>query len=230
MVGLLDEILMSKNVVDRFYHEIKSNKDFGMWIEKNIPQLLDCERQQQNNPWHKYNVLCHILHSVEQINKQTLHLSQEERRVLAYTMLFHDIGKPVTHIVRKKDGKMIDSFFGHNKESVQIAKKILPILNFDEEQQKIILKLIDKHDIFMFIKDFPTSNQHWRILTEALVEEEIEDLSEVGDGVKLLKWLIMVGRADNLAQNETMTKESLALLNKFDRMVDERENEWNQNG
>lgn len=223
MLRLLNEIILSNNVFERFYKEYNHNKDFKNWLDKTIPEIELCEKQQQNNPWHKYNVLGHILHSVEEMNKQTVGMKKEERKILAYTMLFHDIGKPEKHITREKDGKIIDSFFNHNLASEIIAKERLPKLGFDEDEIKIILKLVNKHDIFMFIKAYKTNNPHWKVLNEDLVKNEIEDLSSVGDGLKLMHWLVKVGRADNLAQNEKMTAEALALLDKFDSIINKFE-------
>ena len=220
MKELLNKILLSKNVVENFYEEFNNNVDFRNWLNKVIPEVERCEKQQQNNPWHKYNVLGHILHSVEEMNKQTINMDEEDRKMLAYTMFFHDMGKPEKHIVRVKDGKEIDSFFNHNIASEHIARDRLKLLNFSNEEIEIIAKLVNKHDIFMFIKDKKTSNPYWRVLTDDLIKDEIEDLFQVGDGLKLMCWLVMVGRADNLAQNELMTGESLALLNKIDNILD----------
>ena len=223
MIDLLNRILLSNKVVENFYNEYENNKEFRDWLDKNIPEIALCEKQQQNNPWHKYNVLGHILHSVEEMNKQTLEMKEQDRKILAYTMLFHDIGKPEKHITREKNGEMIDSFFNHNIASERIAKEHLPKLGFNECEVKIIAKLVYKHDIFMFIRDRKTFNPHWRVLTDDLVREEIEDLSTVGEGQKLMRWLVMVGRSDNRAQNEKMTAESLALLDKFDLILDKIE-------
>lgn len=223
MLELLNEIILSNNVVDNFYKEYNNNQDFKTWLDKTIPEIQLCEKQQQNNPWHKYNVLGHILHSVEEMNKQTETMCEEERKMLAYTMFFHDMGKPEKHITREKDGKIIDSFFEHNIASERIARERLPILGFDEDQINVIAKLVFKHDIFMYIKAFKTKNPHWKVLTKELVLEEIEDLSQVGDGLKLMRWLVMVGRSDNRAQNEKMTAESLAMLEKFDNILNELE-------
>ncbi|MBQ7351677.1 MAG: HD domain-containing protein [Clostridia bacterium] len=220
-INTLDKVILSTNVVENFHTEYSTNEEFQTWINETIPDLEKCSKQRQNNPWHKYNVLDHILHSIEEMNKQTTHLNHKTRRLLAYTMLFHDIGKPDSHIVREKNGEKIDSFFGHNKKSCEIAKPLLPLLNFDKIESEIILTLVDKHDIFMFIKDFPTTNPYWRTLTPNLIQEEITELNKSGDGIQLLKYLIIVGRSDNLAQNEKMTKESLAMLDKFDRMLNE---------
>ena len=42
---------------------------------------------------------------------------------------------------------------------------------------------------------------------------------------KLMKYLIMVGKSDNIAQNEQMTGESLAMLDKMNTMINELEKE-----
>lgn len=225
MITQLDSILLSENVVDNFYNTYNNDKLFKKWLDSVLPEIKMCELQQQNNPWHKYNVLGHILHSVEAINNQTTNLPDNDRRLLSYTMLLHDIGKPACHIVRKKDGKMIDSFFNHNIESAKVARRTAHDLGFDSNDAKILEKLVFKHDIFMFIRDYPTDNPHWRQLTPALIEEEIADLNTVGDGYKLMRYLVMVGRADSLAQNEKMTAESLRLTDKFDTMLDEMKSE-----
>lgn len=215
---ILDNIILSNEVVNQFHHAYE-NPQMRKWIDETIPQIKLCKNQQQNNPWHKYNVLNHILHSVEEMNNQTINMKKSDRRILAYTMLFHDIGKPFTHLVREKNGMKIDSFFNHNKKSEEIAKEILPKLNFNEEEIKTITKLVYKHDIFMFITLDKTTNPYHKQLDFNLIEKEINDLNQVGDGQKLLGWLIMVGRSDNLAQNEKMTANSLKLLDKFEEML-----------
>ncbi len=221
----LDQILLSQNVTENFYNAFKHDQTFHKWLSEKLPELVECERQQQNNPWHKYNVLGHILHSVEEMNKQTEGMPQEERRKLAYVMLFHDIGKPATHITRQKDGKTIDSFFGHNVKSCEIAQRCLPSFDFGMRELVQMSQLIYKHDIFMFIKDHPTNNPHWKQLSFQVLEKEIADLSQTGDGHELMRQLVMVGRADNLAQNEKMTAPSLAMLDKIDTMLDEMDRE-----
>ena len=221
MIKLLDEILLSDNVVEDFYLNYKNNKKSSCFIDQNIPDIRKCEGQQQDNPWHKYNVLEHILHSVEEMNKLTRSLSIEQRRMLAYVMLFHDIGKPDKHIKRVKDGRMIDSFYDHNVRSAEIARQCLPKLNFEASEIAVMEKLIFKHDIFVNIKLFKTKNAFWRTLNEQLLEEIIVDLDNVGNGEELLSYLIMIGRADSGAQNELMTKESFQLLDKFEQMLNQ---------
>ena len=214
----LNNILLSQDVYDNFYKEFNSNSDFRQWLNNVLPEIELCEKQQQNNPWHLYNVLGHILKSVEEINKQTKPLNEDVRKMLAYVMLFHDIGKPATHLVREKNGELIDSFFYHNKKSSEIAGIRLPGLGFSAEQITVMQKLIYNHDVFMFIKDFKTSNPHWRTLNPQVVQSEINDLNSVGNGYELMQYLIYVGKADNLAQNPKLANESLRMLDKFEQI------------
>lgn len=218
---ILDTIILSENVVDNFTNEYSTNSDFNSWLLGIIPEIELCNNQKQNNPWHIYGVLDHILHSIESINKLTIDYDYNIRRKLSYTMLLHDIGKPKCHITRTKDGKIIDSFFNHNIESESVARRVLPSFNFSNKETDIIATLVNMHDIFMFIKTYDTNNKYWKLLTPSLIEEYIDKLNNVGDGNLLLKQLILVGRADNLAQNPKMTAESLSMLDTFEKMLDE---------
>lgn len=218
----LDKILLSNDVVKNFYNEYENNSEFKKCLISVLPEVENCAKMEQNNPWHIYNVLGHILHSVEEMNKQTKNLPKKDRELLAYTMFLHDIGKPECHIVRKKNGVMIDSFFDHNKASEKIANRFLPEIGFNQKDTKVISKLVFKHDIFMFIEAEKPKNQYHRQLTSTLLKNEIADLGKVGDGEKLMRYLVMVGRSDSLSQNPKMTEQSLELLDKFDEMLDNR--------
>lgn len=217
----LNNILLADNAREEFYKAIEE-KEFEKYLKENLPEIFECKDNEQNNPWHIYNILDHILVSVEKMNGQTKGMPEDERKLLAYTMLFHDIGKPAKKIQRVKQGKIIDSFFDHNIESEKIAKMRLENFGFEGETKAIIEKLVNKHDIFMFIKAYDSQNRYWKKLTPKLIEDEIKDLSSCGDGEKLLSWLVMVGRSDNFAQNPEMTQESLQLLDLFDQMIMER--------
>jgi tRNA nucleotidyltransferase (CCA-adding enzyme) len=219
MKGLLEKIILSDFVVEEFYENFNNNKIFRKWIDNYLPEIGACEAQQQDNPWHIYNVLKHILVSVEKMNSQTHGQSEQVRKRLAYTMLLHDIGKPECHMRRVKDGQMIDSFFHHNDASEKVARRFLNDLGFSKEELEIIAKLVNKHDVFMFIRDGPTQNKFLRPLSNELINDEIKDLNSVGDGKELLTQLVMVRRSDSLAQNPEKTGKSLQLLNKFENML-----------
>lgn len=220
LIQKLDEILLSDNVVENFYSEYNKNEEFKTSLLKILPEVEACEKQRQNNPWHKYNVLKHILYSVEEMNKQSKSFSIKDRRILAYTMFLHDIGKPARHITRTKNGQVIDSFFDHNIESEKVAQRVLDKFGFNEKEIKEITALIYKHDIFMFIKDYSTTNPYHKRLTNDLINEEICDLDyKTQNGEEVFKKLVLVGRADNFAQNEKMTGEALMLLDKIEYML-----------
>ena len=219
---LLDEILLSENVVEALKAGME-NPEFANWLTSLIPEVVDCANLEQDNPWHVYNCLEHILHAVEEINKQTKDLPKEDRRLLAYSMFYHDMGKPATHRRRyaKAYQREVDSFFNHNKKSAEIVRRTASALGFSDEEINQIEKLVLDHDIFMFITEDKTFNPHHKQLTEGLIKEKIEDLSQFGDGDKLMKYLIMIGRSDNLAQNPSMTGKSLKMLDKMEKMTNE---------
>ena len=199
---LLDEILLSDNVVENFYNNYKNNVEFKEWLDTNIPDIKKCEERNQNNPWHIYNVLGHILHSVESINILSKDYDYDTRRLLAYTMFFHDIGKPDTCVFRKNK----DTFYGHNKRSCEIIESLLPSLGFNDKECDQIMALVYKHDAFIQV-----SNGQIK-LDNKFLDKQIEYFSKFGDGKKLMEYLIIVSRSDNLAQNPKMTSDSLKTL------------------
>ena len=220
MIKKLDSILLSSNVVDNFYKEY--NGEFQNWLLGILPEVEDCKNRNQDTPWHIYSVLDHILHSVEEMNKQTEHLDNNVRRMLAYIMFLHDIGKPQAHIRRysKLYGREVDSFFGHNLASVKIADRVLDKFNFNTQEIDIIRTLVENHDIFMFITLQDDGNPHHHALTEEYLKEIISNLDKTFDGIILMRYLLMVGRSDSLAQNPAMTKNSLHLLDIMKEMVE----------
>ena len=221
MLNKLNDILLSDNVVEDFYTAYES-EDFKIWLLNVLPEIEDCKNLKQDNPWHIYNCLDHILHSVEEMNKQTGDKDYGTRRMLAFTMFLHDVGKPECRIRRysKLYRREVDSFFDHNKAGVKIAGRVLEDFGFDKAKLAVISKLIDMHDIFMSIRLENDNNPYHHVLTDDYIREQICELNSVGNGEELLQYLIMVGRADNLAQNPKMTESSLKLLDVFENSLD----------
>lgn len=221
MLEKLNNILLSDTALEQFHNEYEKG-DFRNWLFGILPEVEDCKNLKQDNPWHIYNCLDHILHSVEEMNKQSAGMDYDTRRMLAYTMFLHDIGKPECHIRRysKLYGRAVDSFFDHNKAGVKIADRVLDKFDFNSTDSSVISKFIDMHDIFMSIRLKNDNNPYHHVLTEEYINTQINELNSVGNGEQLLKYLIMVGRADNLAQNPEMTGDSLHLLTVFDSMLD----------
>lgn len=222
MLKLLDEILLSDDVVNKF-NESYSNAEFKNWLISQLPEIENCRTTAQDNPWHIYNCLDHILHSVEEINKQTTALEYSTRRMLAYTMFLHDIGKPECKIRRyaKLYKREVDSFFNHNIASVKIGKRVLDDFGFNKQDIDTILKLVKEHDVFMSLTLEKTTNPYKHTLTKDYLQELIYGLDK-DNGKKLMEYLIMVGKADNLAQNPKMTAQSLKLLDTISEMLNKQ--------
>ena len=98
-LNILDNVLLSENVFEHFGY-VMNDLEFSNWLTTIIPEVIDCANLKQDNPWHIYNCMEHILRGVEEVNKQTQGLPDDDRRLLAYSMFYHDMGKPACHIRR----------------------------------------------------------------------------------------------------------------------------------
>lgn len=99
-----------------------------------MPEFDKAMETEQNHPHHMYSVGEHILHSIDNI---------EREKVLRLAMLFHDIAKPVVLTVGD-DG--ITHFYGHPDVSAEMAKKIMDRLKFDNATMDKVCRLAKYHD------------------------------------------------------------------------------------
>ena len=102
-------------------------------LETFLPELLEGYLKRQNQ-YHRYTIFKHILETVDHVRPEP---------ILRLTALLHDIAKPRTRI--KREGKW--SFYGHEKESAQLAEEILDRLRFSNEVIKKVVNLIQQHMI-----------------------------------------------------------------------------------
>lgn len=100
----------------------------------------------QNSSYHRYGVFKHILTTIEEVGKYNKTIGDSQRKILNWTMLLHDIGKPYVKIVT--DGNS-ESFAGHDDMSAELAQGILDRFHFTEEETHLILTLIKYHDKFL---------------------------------------------------------------------------------
>lgn len=84
-----------------------------------LPELLPCVGFDQRNPHHCYDVWEHTARSVG---------AAPPTRVLRWTMLLHDLGKP-SCFTQDADG--IGHFYGHTAISAQLAEGIMARLHFE---------------------------------------------------------------------------------------------------
>ncbi len=217
----LTNVLLSNNAKDNFYKLIE-DANFENWLTSLIPEIADCHACEQNTPWHIYNVLDHILMSVEKINELSQGFDAKKRKILAYTMFFHDIGKPKCKIIKKVGDKFFDSFPAHQVESKEIAQRVLPELKFDEKDIEHIALLIENHDIFITITKNPIKNYQKKFSKE-LIESLIQHFNKYGNGKNILEEIVLISTADNKAQNPELTKDSLEILQETKNILDSKQ-------
>ena len=156
-----------------------------------LPELDRCMECEQVNPHHCYSVGEHTLHSLKIV---------PDDKVLRYTMLFHDFGKPDTQSVGE-DGRM--HFYGHPAVSERMASDIMHRLKFDNDTMNAVKLLCKNHDL-----EITEDNKHVRRAMNKL-------------GTDNFGKLLMVKRADCLAQSDYKREEKLASLDKLTSIYNE---------
>lgn len=136
-----------------------------------LPELLPMKGFEQHNHHHIYNVLEHTAAAVE---------AAPQDPILRLAALLHDIGKPSCFCL---DENGVGHFYGHAKQSVEIAGPMLERLRLDSASQKQILELVRLHDR-------PIEE------TQPAVKRALNKLTPEG-----FFRLLALKRADNLAQS-----------------------------
>ncbi|MBR2592882.1 MAG: HD domain-containing protein [Oscillospiraceae bacterium] len=136
-----------------------------------IPELLPMQGFDQHNEHHIYDVLTHTAVAVESVPPE---------KDLRLAALFHDIGKPPCFSLGE-DG--VGHFYGHAKKSEEIARTVLNRLKYDNATKDTVITLIRYHDMYMEE-------------TEKTVKRMLRKL-----GPENFRKLILINRADNMAQN-----------------------------
>lgn len=148
---------------------------------------------EQHNPHHMYTVGEHTLHALPNIS---------DDKALRLAVLLHDVGKPDTESV-DEDG--ISHFYCHAKKSEELTEKILRRLKFDNETLHLVKRLVYWHDYRFFLKK-PSMRRA---------------IHKIGEDI--LERLLLVMRADVLAQSSFLQKEKLEELEKIHDMFKEIE-------
>lgn len=113
-----------------------------------IPELKPCIGFEHKSIYHKHNVYEHILAVVDGCKTNDF--------CVKMAALLHDIGKP--HVCTT-DETGHRHFHGHAAESVRLAKSVLSRLDVTEDETKLILDLIEHHDMQLA----PTTNAVRRV-------------------------------------------------------------------
>lgn len=158
--------------------------------------VINC---QQNSNYHKYGVFKHILATIESVANTQAPIGDWQKKILKWTMLLHDIGKPYVKIIAE-DGT--ESFAGHDEKSVELASNILDRFEFDEHDKKVILTLIKYHD--KFLNEGEITNDNMKFLA-----------SELENSKDLFLLLIDVKTADARAKNIEVFNNFKIVKNKY---------------
>lgn len=110
------------------------NLGLTKYIMPEFDEMMMCE---QNTPWHLYSVGMHTMKAVEEI---------ENDKILRWTMLLHDTGKPG---YKSTDEKGQDHFYDHPIGSAKIAENIMRRFKMPNKDIEEIKKLIFHHDLHL---------------------------------------------------------------------------------
>ena len=147
-----------------------------------LPEFDACMETPQNNPHHCYNVGEHTLAAMR---------SAAPDRLLRYTLLLHDIGKPE---VRTTDEQGVDHFYRHAEVSAELASGIMRRLKLDNDTINSVQILIRYHDWLLR----PDEKQIRRMLNKV--------------GSDLFPLLVKVQMADCMAKAPEQTEPCLARI------------------
>lgn len=102
--------------------------------------------------------------------------AEDDRLVLAYGALFHDLGKPATREV-DEEGRV--HFYGHPKVSRELAARIMKRYPFPNRRRERVLKLVENHmRPLTLMKGEPTERALRRLLNH--MGEDIRTLLVLG--------------------------------------------------
>ena len=160
-----------------------------------LPEFDRMMETPQNNPHHRFTVGEHTLHAMMEI---------EANPILRLTMLFHDIGKPLT---RTTDAQGIDHFYNHDRVGSDLAGDILKRLKFDNKTIDLVTTLIRNHDT-RFRNPKSNGRRHVRRVINKV-------------GRDLFPYLLKVMEADVRAQSSYMQEMKLTILGETRETYDE---------
>lgn len=147
------------------------NTGITKYIMPEFDRMMDTK---QDTIWHCYSVGMHAMKSVENI---------ENDKLLRWTMLLHDIGKPDAGIPHE-----FKHFYDHNTIGLPIAKDILERMKFSTKDKEKVLSLVFLHDVH-----YKKMNKIRRLVAS--------------NGIELARDLIKVQLADIAAQSDYKKEE-----------------------
>lgn len=156
-----------------------------------LPEFDEMMITEQETPHHMYSVGEHTIKAIEKVRAD---------KVLRLTMLLHDVAKPK---MKTMDEKGVAHFKMHDVEGIDMAKKILKRLKFDNDTLNKVVKLVQYHDYRM-----PAEPKHVRRAMNKIGEE-------------LFPYYLEVRTADTLAQSMYQRAEKLQNIQDIEKCYKE---------
>jgi poly(A) polymerase len=167
-----------------------SLRDSGL-LEYILPELfaaIDCEQSPDFHP--EGSVFNHICLMLEK-------LPQDSKELLPWTVLLHDIAKPVTAEKDLQTGAI--HFYGHEKIGAEMARDILNRLRFPKKQIDEIVACVLHHMQFKDVKQMRKSTLRRMLLRETFpLEMELHKLDYLGSNGNLENYNFLVEQVEQL--------------------------------
>src|SRR5665213_816585 len=165
-------------------------RDSGL-LEHILPELaatVACEQSPDFHP--EGSVFNHICLMLEK-------LPPDANELLPWTVLLHDIAKPVTAEHDLKTGAI--HFYGHEKVGAEMAEKILQRLRFPKKQTEEIVTCVRNHMQFKDVKQMRKATLRRLLLRETFpLELELHRLDCLGSFGDLEHFHFLVEQAEEL--------------------------------
>jgi tRNA nucleotidyltransferase/poly(A) polymerase len=205
----LDEIILSPSPAQGLglMHELEL-------LTRVFPELAPLE----DLPQGRYHVTDALSHTIEVVGEVAMLISEEhpflfqpsrdDRLIVGYAALFHDLGKPAT--------KSIDAggeihFYGHPEHSSLLAQGIMKRLRFPNSVRGGVIPLVENHMRILTLATGEPTNKALRRLIHAM-----------GEGIRLL---LVLGLAETGSKLEEDNKERKRFMDLCQRIWDLYEKE-----
>lgn len=188
--------LMKDNVVE--FHLTKDPADLINFVDTKISRMIGFD---QKNSHHCYDLWEHTLRTVEGIKPDGL--TEEQFEKLRVAAFFHDIGKLDVAKFNEQTGQQV--FYGHATQSADVARPMLEVLGYNQEEINQIVFYIGHHDDFISYKSklepFMINHEFIRgISPESVAEKMIEnkfDFEKMGynkDQIRVICYTLANGK------------------------------------
>ncbi len=162
-----------------------------------LPELSATVNCEQSPPYHPegsvFNHLCLMLS----------HLPPDAPESLPWTILMHDIAKPLTVARHPANGQI--TFYGHEKIGADMAEAILQRLKFPRKQTEEIVECVLHHMQFKDVKQMRKATLRRLLMRETFpLELELHRIDCLGSNGNLEHYEFMKAEAETLAQQPAL--------------------------